>query len=296
MAACQDEEFVPDLTSYNGLAILIGMNYSTTPSLDTLSGTEIDIQKMSETFSFLRFAVIKLQNYNKDELIKRLSFIRDYAITNKVTCNRLAVTFSGHGKMGELYLQDGKTIKTDELFDHFSPTRVGHQIAKVQMFFVDTCRGDTVDHGIYTSRGGNLKDKRIPSMSDILIAYSTTPQHKAYESKGRGGLWLSLLTRELEQSDKAITEVLVDVNRHLRKECERNNIAFQTAEFTSYLTENIYLRREAVQSCPQLDVTLKSMLQKHHNKTDCKNSHKACIHVPINVRIYLHICKKLNAR
>ena len=262
MAASQDEEFVPDLTSYNGLAILIGMNYYTAPNLDPLPGTEVDILKMSETFSFLKFAVIKLQNYNKDELIKRLSFIRDYAVTNKVTCNRLAVTFSGHGKMGELYLQDGKMMKTDELFDHFSPLKTGHQIAKVQMFFVDTCRGDTVDNGIsvYTSRGGIPKDKRIPSIGDILIAYSTTPQHKAYESKGRGGLWLSLLTRELEQSDKAITEVLVDVNRHLRIECERNNIAFQTAEFTSYLTENIYLRREAVQSCPQLDVTLKSML------------------------------------
>lgn len=270
MAAYQDEsgeEFIPDLTTYNGLAILIGMDYTTTPHLHTLLGTEVDIAKMSETFSFLKFAVIRLVNQNKDELIKRLSFITDYAKDHHVTCNRMAVAFSGHGKMGELFLQDGKTIKTDELFDHFSPARTGYQLAKVQMFFVDTCRGDAVDQGIYTSRGGIPKNNRIPSISNILIAYSTTPQHKAYESKGRGGLWLSLLAKELEQSDKAITEILVDVNRHLRIECERNGIAFQTAEFTSYLTENVYLRKEAVQSFPQLSVTPKSMLQKHTQLT-----------------------------
>lgn len=248
------EDFIPDLTSYNGLAILIGMDYSTTSQLDTLPGTEVDIRKMSETFSFLKFAVIKLENLNKDELIKRLSFITHYGIT----CNRLAVVFSGHGKMGELFLQDGKSIKTDELFHHFNQAS-GHRLTtKVQLFFIDTCRGDAVDRGIYTSRGGVPKHNRVPTINNILIAYSTTPQHKAYESKGRGGLWLSLLARELEQSDKAITEVLVDVNRHLRNECLRNEIAFQTAEFTSYLTENVHLRKEAIRRIPQLDVALKS--------------------------------------
>ena len=251
------EDFIPDLSGYNGLAILIGMDYSATPKLDTLRGTEVDIRKMGETFHFLKFAVLKMENLNKDELISRLSFITHH---ERITCNRLVVVFSGHGKMGELYLQDGKKIKTDELFEHFSPTKTGSQFAKVQLFFIDTCRGDAVDHGIYTSRGGIPKNSRIPSIDNVLIAYSTTPQHKAYESKLRGGLWLSLLAKELEQSDKAITEVLVDVNRHLRSECLRNGTAFQTAEYTSYLTENIHLRKEAIQSFAQLDVTPKSKL------------------------------------
>jgi len=252
------EDYIPDMTNYNGLAILIGMDYSTTPKLDTLPGTEVDIRKMGETFSFLKFAVIKLVNLNKDELISRLSFITH----TKIDCRRIAVVFSGHGKMGELFLQDGKTIKTDVLFDHFSPATIGHQLGRVQLFFIDTCRGDAVDQGIYTSRGGNFKDSRIPSISNILIAYSTTPQHKAFEN-GRGGLWLSLLARELEQSDKAITEVLVDVNQHLKNECLRNKIAFQTAEYTSYLTENVYLRKEAIRSFLQLDVTVMSKLIQH---------------------------------
>ena len=256
MACGVYQDFIPDLSGYNGLAILIGMDYSDTPKLDTLPGTEVDIRRMGETFNFLKFAVLKIENKKKDELISRLAFITQHDIT----CNRLAVVFSGHGKMGELYVQDGKAIKTDEFFDHFSPARTGNRFAKVQLFFIDTCRGDAVDHGMYTSRGGIPKNSRIPSIDNVLIAYSTTPQHKAYECKGRGGLWLSLLARELEQSDKAITEVLVDVNRHLRNECQRNKTAFQTAEYTSYLTENIYLRKEAIQSFPQLDVTLKSKL------------------------------------
>ena len=252
------QDLIPDLTSYNGLAILIGMDYSTTPKLDTLPGTEVDIRKMGETFSFLKFAVIKLVNLNKDELISKLSFITHYARDGGKTCGRMAVAFSGHGKMGELYLQDGKTIKTDDLFDHFSLAKTGCKLARVQLFFVDTCRGDAVDQGVYTSRGGVPKKDRVPTISNVLIAYSTTPQHKAFETSGRGGLWLSLLARELEQSDKAITEVLVDVNRHLRNECQKNGIAFQTAEFTSYLTENVYLRKEAIRSFPQLDVTVMS--------------------------------------
>ena len=254
MAAAYQQDFIPDLTNYNGLAILIGMDYSSTSKLDSLPGTEVDIRRMGETFSFLKFAVIKLVNLNRDELISRLSFITD----SKITCNRMVVVFSGHGKMGELFLQDGKTIRTDDLIDNFSLAKTGYQVAKVQLFFIDTCRGDAVDQGLYTSRGGIPKKNRIPSISNILIAYSTTPNHKAFEYNGRGGVWLSLLSKELEQSDKAITEVLVDVNRHLKSECQRNGRTFQTAEYTSYLTENIYLRKEALQSFPQLDVTLMS--------------------------------------
>ena len=254
------EDYIPDLSGYNGLAILIGMDYSTTPNLDTLPGTQVDMRRLGETFSFLKFAVLKLENLTKEELISRLYFITHHGIRDGITCNRLVVVFSGHGKMGELYVQDGKTIKTDDLFDHFSPAKTGTRIANVKLFFVDTCRGDAVDHGIYASRGGIPKKNRNPSIDNVLIAYSTTPQHKAYESKGRGGLWLSWLAKELESSDKAITEVLVDVNRHLRNECQRNEMAFQTAEYTSYLTENIYLRKEALLSIPRLDVTLRSKL------------------------------------
>ena len=258
MAYQQDylEDYIPDLSGYNGLAILIGMDYSTTDKLDTLQGTQVDMIRLGETFSFLKFAVLKLENLAKHELVARLSFITH----NKITCNRLVVVFSGHGKMGELYVQDGKTIKTDEFFDQFSPTKTGTRIADVQLFFVDTCRGDAVDYGTIASRGGIPKEKRHPCIDNVLIAYSTTPQHKAYECKGRVGLWLSWLARELQQSDKAITEVLVDVNCHLRNECQRNGTAFQTAEYTSYLTENVYLRKEALPSIPKLDVTVKSKL------------------------------------
>ena len=275
------QDYIPDLSGYNGLAILIGMDYSTTDKLDTLHGTQEDMRRLGETFSFLKFAVLKLENLTKDELLARLYFITH----NGITCNRLVVVFSGHGKMGELYVQDGKTIKTDDLFDHFSPAKTGTRIADVQLFFVDTCRGDAVDRGIYASRGGIPKGKRNPCIDNVrvLIAYSTIPQHKAYECKGRVGLWLSWLARELQQSDKAITEVLVDVNRHLRKECQRNGTAFQTAEYTSYLTENVYLRKEALPSIPKLDVTIKSKLH-------LIRIANWCAYVCVCMRIY--VCKR----
>ena len=244
------QEYIPNLANYKGLAIVIGMDYSTTPDHVFLPGTEMDVRKMSETFSFLKFAVIKLWNIGKDELISKLNFITQY----NIECRRIAVMFSGHGKLGQLYLQDGKAIKTEDLFRQFRPDAGNMTLAKVQLFFIDACRGDAVDHGIYTGKGGDAKNQRIPSTGDVLIAYSTTAHHKAFEHRESGGLWLNLLARELEQSDKAITEVLVDVNYQLKSECQRSGIPFQTAECINYLTENVYLRREALESSSVLGV------------------------------------------
>jgi len=246
------QEYIPNLANYKGLAIVIGMDYSTTLNHEFLPGTEMDVRKMSETFSFLKFAVIKLWNIGKDELISKLSFITQY----NIECRRIAVVFSGHGKLGQLYLQDGKTIKTEDLFRQFRYDSTGNvSLAKVQLFFIDACRGDAVDHGIYTGKGGDIKKQRIPTVGDVLIAYSTTAHHKAFEHRESGGLWLNLLARELEQSDKAITEILVDVNYQLKSECQRSGIPFQTAECINYLTENVHLRREALESSSVLGVT-----------------------------------------
>ena len=237
------------------------MDYSTTPSHEYLPGTEMDVRKMSETFAFLKFAVIKLWNIGRDELVSKLSFITQY----NIECRRIAVVFSGHGKLGQLYLQDGKTIKTEDLFHQFRHDASGNiSLAKVQLFFIDACRGDAVDYGIYTGKGGEVKNQKIPSTGDVLIAYSTTAHHKAFEHRESGGLWLNLLARELEQSDKAITEVLVDVNYQLKSECQRSGIPFQTAECINYLTENVHLRREALESSSVLNVTSMSKFKTLH--------------------------------
>ena len=71
-------------------------------------------------------------------------------------------------------------------------------LAKVQSFFIGACGEDTVNHWIYTGKGGGVKSQRIPSAGDVPIANST--QYLSIENvvvmtqftrKGAGTVWQS---------------------------------------------------------------------------------------------------------
>ena len=113
-----------------------------------------------------------------------------------------------------------------------------------RLFFFDACRGDAVDHGVkvLTARGGGfLTSDRVPTHGNILVAYSTLPNHKSYEVD-TGGLWTSLLAEAIQTQNAEITTVLTEVTRRLTEICKSYPVfprKFQTPQYIGQLTDHV---------------------------------------------------------
>ena len=84
---------------------------------------------------------------------------------------------------------------------------------------------------------------RVPKDGNILVAYSTLPNHKAYE-KSDGGLWMKLLAEAVMTQNDDITVVLTEVSSKLKKQCQ-SYPAFQTPQYINQLTERINFLAES---------------------------------------------------
>ena len=125
-------------------------------------------------------------------------------------------SFSGHGVAGEtlydrrgrlrgnasgrLCSQEGREIEIESIIDQFLLDKHPALGRMARLFFFDVCRGNEEDVGvalpynqtlqsrgmIMNERGGRfLIPERVPIDGNISVAYSTLPNHKAYEPKLR---------------------------------------------------------------------------------------------------------------
>ena len=93
-------------------------------------------------------------------------------------------------------------------------------------------------------RGGQfLIPDGVPKDGNVLVAYSTLPNHKAYE-KSDGGLWMKLLAEAVMTQNDDITVVLTEVSSRLKKQCQ-SYPAFQTPQYIKQLTERINFLAES---------------------------------------------------
>jgi len=231
-----------------GIALVVSNNYNDNPNRTSLTGTEEDARRMSQAFTFLGYEVIKRQNVKKEDLMLECTRLKSYDYSPANGCKRIAIVFSGHGQDGELILQDDSTISVANLVNAFKPHDNRTLVHTVRMFFIDACRGDKSDSGISlmsrSPKGGSFID-RLSTEADIVVAYSTTRYHKAYENAS-GGLWMKLLAHEMCTCNEGLLSILLNTNKKLIEFCSRlpKEWPIQTAESTNTLTEDVYFLKE----------------------------------------------------
>ena len=239
----------PIMPGQVGIALIVANDYRDTRKR-YLSGTEKDAHSMVDAFNFLGYRTILKQNLTRDEFVAEYDRLSgyDYSLQNK--CKRIAVVFSGHGdtdegERGVLIMQDERMAIIKELVNSFKATTNGNNTLKntTRMFFIDACRGNFEEPRVVSRspRGGQFIEQ-TSSEAGILIAYSTTQYHKAYEGD-KGGFWIQSLVREMCTSDESLCTILTKVNGKLNERCNRLP-KIQTAQFVSQLIEDVYLLRE----------------------------------------------------
>ena len=250
----------------SGRAFIVSNDYDCAANFDKLKGTHKDAERMAQAFEHLGYDVISRSNLMYGELINFISeaAASPYAPSHK----RLVFIFSGHGMNGDklfdehgrhrgttggkLCSQEGRTIEIENILDQFKPDKNPALGRMARLFFIDACRGSEEDigvtlplrtRGMFEKGGQFLVPDRVPKDGNILVAYSTLPNHKAYE-KSDGGLWMKLLAEAVMTQNDDITVVLTEVSSRLKKQCQ-SYPAFQTPQCINQLTERINFLAES---------------------------------------------------
>ena len=250
------------MTSRPGVAFILSNSYRSSVKLGKLEGAHKDAEKMVEVFTQLGYEVVTGRNLTRDELIRFISeaVSRAYEPSYK----RLVFTFSGHGVVGEtlydrhgrprgnasgkLCSEEGDEIEIEDIIDQFKPDKHPALGRMARLFFFDVCRGDKEDYGVQMqSRGPEMSERggqflvpdRVPKGGNILVAYSTLPNHKAYELRS-GSLWIKFLTEAILNQNDDITTILTDVTSRVKKEFESRSFpVFQISQSINQLTDRV---------------------------------------------------------
>ena len=245
------DELVKSKPSANGLAIIIGNETSCKPEHVPLSGTIKDLEDARDAFESLKFTSVPIRNASAQEIV---DIVQAASCYNYPSCyKRLAFIFSGHGDAKYIYAHDSAVPLQTCIFDPWMPKKSPNLANIPKLFFLDACRGDAVDQGIFTQLPNGPIPKgagRAPSVGNYLLANSTLPTMKAFEKPyAGGGYWMQHLARELRLDrniDRSLTDILVRVNGLVIAEMQGPHYEnIQQPVFETTLREIIYPIKEA---------------------------------------------------
>ena len=252
----------PNLDAFKGVALIISNDYAKTGIKKLkLTGTHKDSEKMETVFKQFKYHVIKVRNLSKSDLENYFTTLSE--LTYPETCRRIVVTFSGHGRNGELLCNDLKEIKIKDLLNQFKPDSKNKPTLgnTVRIFFLDACRGRKKDTGYAARDGDSMEednteeddtkedvDKTIPLIpveGNTFVGYSSTCYHKFFETDS-GGLWTSALAETLQSKvDASLNEVFIIANDEMsRRQLRDGKSYFQTAQCVHDLKEEVYFWKE----------------------------------------------------
>ena len=251
--------------AYLGLALVIANDYR---DLDRgpnarkhLPGTHEDSKDYFETFErYLKYKVILGHNLSGIEIYSAvdnlISGARHCPFGREDAC--VAFIFCGHGEEGVIVGQDGATVDLREIFKRFTSSSGNlHLIPLVKLFFIDACRGENEDRGVWIARGGEVRlESLVPSEGNMLITYSTLPHFQAYELANKPrGLFSGFLNQELrndENLDQTWDNIIVIVTNRMEEESKKlgDQIRFQTPERVATLLRLVKPLKEAKEFQP----------------------------------------------
>lgn len=269
------EAAIQENTTANGLAIIISNSYDRCRTLETLSGTKADGERMKQSLQALNFSTYHQHNLSKEATMQLLHFVADYH-KFPPSYKKIAFVFSGHGSADhKLYTGDGETVNVSDILSAFLPERAPRNGKTAKLFFIDACRGEQANTGVIVPRGGKeIEMLRIPKQGNFLLAYSTTPNHLSYKERAKGGIWIITLAEKLCRRNASVPDVLVEVNQELMLKYQKSSYAcfIQQPEFISRLNEPVNLFRDAQDAIKTL------ILEKASGKS-FKTPYNACTYV-----------------
>lgn len=205
-----------------------------------------NLQKLYEEFNYV---IYRKKNIGRRGFVSCYKSLGEYKYPS--TCRRILLYFSGHGNAaGSLTMQDGWDVKIEDIISCFRVDVANNVrlLEMAKMFFFDACRGSKIDEGYPIPENGKAAAdivRKLPKEGGMVIAYASTPYHKAYGCSD-GSRWTNCLVKALKESKRSddVNYILTKTNILMKN--EPNYSVCQTAEFTNNLKDFVHFKQEAV--------------------------------------------------
>lgn len=195
------EDFYPMEMSPHGVCIIFN-NYnfhSSDPAHEPLSdrgGAKVDQQNLITTFEYLRYHVRAYENLTSTQMFDKMKEISnlDHSRYDSFICCILT-----HGEEGRVFGADGQPVDLRDFTGMMKGNFCRALINKPKVFFVQACRGEDEDKGIYIPPEKDGSNPSLPVEADFMFGYATPPGNAAYRSRRHGSWFISELCRIFTQ-------------------------------------------------------------------------------------------------
>ena len=105
---------------------------------DKRIGSDLDVQKLKDTFKELHFKPIVTLNLSKDQLLFELgSLARMEELEDH---DAIVISLNSHGRSGYYLCADNQEVSFEEILDIFSDDNCEHLKKKPKLIFFNCCR------------------------------------------------------------------------------------------------------------------------------------------------------------
>lgn len=198
--------------------IINNKNFHRNTGMGVRNGTDEDAKNVIASFSKLGFKVNTRNDQTVSEMMALLTKVsrEDHSKSAMFVCVLLS-----HGDDGMIYGTDS-AIPLKALFELFRGDRCTSLVGKPKLFFIQACRGSSLDPGIETDGESDMQTNRIPVEADFLYAYSTAPGYYAWRNVAQGSWFISALCEMLSKYAKQleIMQIMTRVNHKVALDFE----------------------------------------------------------------------------
>ena len=212
--------------SPHGIAVIISNHsfHSTHPGHSPMRnrrGAQVDEDNLHTLWKYLGYDVVVLNNRFASELLEDLCKIATLSHSNYDSFVCCILT---HGYRGGVYSADGQPVELNTITNLFEGSNCPSLIGKPKMFFIQACRGEDEDKGVFpygdeVEKDGKDDSKSLPSNADFLLAYSTASGMVSYRSEECGSWYISILCEVLKDHAHSfqLLDMLTFVNNMVSK-------------------------------------------------------------------------------
>ncbi|XP_035201114.1 caspase-3-like isoform X2 [Oxyura jamaicensis] len=246
-------------------------------ALGARRGAKREAEKLSKALSELNYEVKLMHN----RTAKEMEDLYQQECSHKHGDFFVSI-ISSHGEEGAVFGSDCKPLKLTRIFQVLSPQNCPVLAERPKVFFIQACRGDALDQGVFLETDGGQPEPcsfsdylRIPPNTAVMFACS--PGYGAFLNLS-GSRFLQALLRALDGEERglALGRLATRLNRDVALRFQARGTykgCMQMPCFVTNLTREVFPFSATSESCQLLPgPALQRGPEEEERQSGCKKS------------------------
>eukprot|EP00058_Branchiostoma_floridae_P013046 XP_002598534.1 hypothetical protein BRAFLDRAFT_66918 [Branchiostoma floridae] len=224
-------------------------------TMATRHGTDVDAENLERLFEALYFTTERWNNL-RAPVMKLV--LEDFAQRSHAQSQCCLVAILSHGGDEGVYSTDEQLLSHADILSKFDGNNCPDLSSKPKVFFMQACRGTDKDRGSPATDSGETFRKhetartspdthrtfstRVPNLTDVYLAYSTTPGHVSWRDCEGGSWFIQVLVSVFLKyaATKDINQLMTKVNHEVSRKFESDKHDKQMPAPVNMLTKDLF--------------------------------------------------------